>query len=228
MAAGAGAAAADLTYAALAAAGGRVLAPMLTPYAAVIRLLAGAILLALAAIRIWRALHTPTSHGDGATPRSIAAVFLQFLGLTLVNPLTIIYFAALILGGVELEGRTGAVAFVAGAGLASLSWQWLLAGLGALGRRGLPPRGRAAAIWIGNLIVAGLGPATASRPRLIPTPRSTFSVAVCAAPLWSVEGRRTSTPPPRGQTLRQDCQGSPEEGSEPENSPSRGESSRRR
>lgn len=157
MAAGAGAAAADFFYAALAATGGRAITPMLTPYAAGIRILAGTILLALAAIRIRGALLAPASQEKAVTPNSMAAVFLQFLGLTLVNPLTIIYFAALILGGVELNGWTGAIAFVAGAGMASLSWQWLLAGLGALGGRALPPRGRAAAIWIGNLIVAGLG-----------------------------------------------------------------------
>jgi arginine exporter protein ArgO len=156
MAAGTGAAASDFVYAALAVTGGRVLTPMLLPYATGVRVLAGVILLALAAIRIRGALLAPAAEEERTTPVSIAAVFLQFLGLTLVNPLTIVYFGALMIGGVDLEGWTAATAFVVGAGLASLSWQWLLAGAGALGGKALPARARRAAAWAGNLIVAGL------------------------------------------------------------------------
>ncbi len=49
------------------------------------------------------------------------------------------------------------MAFVVGVGLASLSWQSLLAGVGALGNRHLSPRFQALTSIVGNLIVIGLG-----------------------------------------------------------------------
>jgi arginine exporter protein ArgO len=84
---------------------------------------------------------------------------LRFLGLTLLNPLTIAYFGALILGRDASAAATtlDRALFVVGAGLASLSWQTLLAGLGALGNRRLPPRFRRGASVAGNLVVIALG-----------------------------------------------------------------------
>lgn len=69
----------------------------------------------------------------------------MLLGITLLNPTTVIYFAALVLGT-----RTGATAgfweqavFVTAAFVASASWQVLLAGGGALlGRALTGHRGR--------------------------------------------------------------------------------------
>ena len=46
-------------------------------------------------------------------------------------------------------------AFAAGAFLASLSWQMLLAALGAVAHRRLPPRAQLAASLIGNLVILG-------------------------------------------------------------------------
>jgi arginine exporter protein ArgO len=49
------------------------------------------------------------------------------------------------------------VVFVIGAGLASLSWQTLLAVLGGLGRERLSPRFQNIAVILGNLIILALG-----------------------------------------------------------------------
>lgn len=83
-------------------------------------------------------------------------IFSGFLGLTLLNPVTIVYFTALILGlrGGELEAGSAKVAFVAGAFLASLSWQWLLAGAGSVLRHRLPTRARRVTSLLGGAIVA--------------------------------------------------------------------------
>jgi arginine exporter protein ArgO len=82
----------------------------------------------------------------------------RFVGLTLLNPLTVTYFAALILGGGTGGARwEGRALFVLGAALASLSWQSLLAGLGALAHRRLPAAMRQVTSLVGNLIVIGLG-----------------------------------------------------------------------
>lgn len=157
-AAGAGAAGADVTYAAVAAVFGTALAGILAPIAVPLRFASAALLLAiairglLAVRRDMRAEPTGVPLSPGA-----ARTFATFLGLTLLNPMTVVYFAALILG----LASTGAdpaekVAFVAGAGLASLSWQELIAFVGSRLHRRLTPRARAATAVTGNLVVIGL------------------------------------------------------------------------
>jgi len=67
------------------------------------------------------------------------------LALTLLNPMTIVYFAALVLGRQAADGLSPAesVAFTAAAFVASASWQLLVAGGGSLvGRILTGPRGR--------------------------------------------------------------------------------------
>ena len=85
---------------------------------------------------------------------SARRTFAAFLGLTLLNPITVTYFTALILGltGTGV-GPVEKAAFVAGAFLASLSWQLLLAAVGAFLHRRLSPGLRAGVIVLGNTIV---------------------------------------------------------------------------
>ena len=84
------------------------------------------------------------------------STWLRFTGLTLLNPATVLYFAALIVGlpalGADPASR---VAFVAGAFLASASWQLVIASVGALAHHRLGPRFR---LWVGvagNLVIGG-------------------------------------------------------------------------
>lgn len=165
-AAGAGAATADGIYATVAAAFGSVLATLLAPLETPLRVLA-IVLLVVIAIRGLLGLQVssaPTTDGeaaviptdieDAARGGSAGRTFAAFLGLTLLNPITVTYFTALILG---LTG-TGAgpaekAAFVAGAFLASLSWQLLLAAAGAFLHRRLAPGFRTGVIVLGNVIV---------------------------------------------------------------------------
>lgn len=158
--AGAGAATADLLYALIAALAGATLAQLLTPLALPVRLAGGAALMGLAAWGIWRGTH-PVAGGQPSVDAGRALpTYVQFVGITLLNPLTILYFTAFILGRQAPTGGASLAEsglFVLGAGLASLSWQTLLAGLGAFARRRLTPRFRMAAVVGGNLIVLGLG-----------------------------------------------------------------------
>jgi len=161
-AAGAGAASADLLYAGLAAVVGQALATWLAPFAGGLRGLSAGVLVGMGAWGLWRALQGRKRAEDGAPAPEEAAshpkVYAQFVGLTLLNPLTVAYFAALILGGgTGLSGWAARAAFVAGAALASLSWQSLLAGIGALGHRHLSPGVQLGVSLAGNLIVLGLG-----------------------------------------------------------------------
>jgi arginine exporter protein ArgO len=162
-AAGAGAACADWIYAGLAVAAGAALAIALRPFALPLAFASGGVLVALGMSgvwRVWRARPTAAAPGAMATDgRSLGLVYLQFLGLTLLNPLTVVYFAALVLGG--SLGSNGTVAsgllFMFGAGLASLSWQTLLAAVGSgLGRR-LSARARLITSLVGNTVVIALG-----------------------------------------------------------------------
>ncbi len=67
---------------------------------------------------------------DEASPRR---TYLQFVALTIVNPATVIYFAALILGLPAVGAGSGEkLAFVVAAALASLAWQLLIASAGSL------------------------------------------------------------------------------------------------
>jgi threonine/homoserine/homoserine lactone efflux protein len=161
-AAGAGAATADLVYATLAALVGQALSSRLAPYANGLRLVSAVVLVGLGGFGLWQTYQAGRSESSGNAvepPRMRAGmVYLRFVGLTLLNPLTIAYFAALILGGSAGLGSLQArLFFVLGAALASLSWQSLLAGLGALAHRHLSPRFQRVASLTGNLIVIGLG-----------------------------------------------------------------------
>jgi threonine/homoserine/homoserine lactone efflux protein len=157
--AGAGAATADLIYAGLAVLAGGGLASALAPMALPVRVVGGVALIALAFWGLGAGRRTPlTSAAEDRTGRA-GPVYLRFVALTLLNPLTILYFAAYILGrqpGAQ-AGAAAAAAFVLGAGLASLSWQTLLAAIGGLARRRITPRFRTVAVAVGNLIVLALG-----------------------------------------------------------------------
>ncbi len=159
-AAGAGAASADWIYAMLAAVAGTALGIVLRPFAIPLAVASGAFLIALGARGVWRARRSlATENTPAADGRSPWLVFIQFLGLTLLNPLTIVYFAALVLGSSMRTGWTpiDSLQFALGAGLASLSWQTLLAVAGSQAGRRLPARSRLITSLVGNLVVLALG-----------------------------------------------------------------------
>jgi arginine exporter protein ArgO len=150
-----GVATADGLYALAAVLGGAALAGLVRPLAPALRLVAAAVLLLVAARIAWPALTALAARRGGRDPdpptapdRSALAApgraYLGLLGLTLLNPATIVYFGALVLGRQAAGGTTAGTeaVFVAAVFAASASWQLLLAGTGALlgrlltGRRG--------------------------------------------------------------------------------------------
>ncbi|MEV0943862.1 LysE family transporter [Micromonospora wenchangensis] len=85
--------------------------------------------------------------------------FAGVLALTLLNPATVVYFAALVLGRADVARAAPAAAalFVLGAFVASASWQLLIAGSGTLvGRVLAGPRGRLVTGLLSSLIIAAL------------------------------------------------------------------------
>lgn len=170
-----GVASADGLYAAVAALGGAAVASGLAPFAGPLRLVAAGVLLALAGLTARRALRPPaTTHppSPSATTQEPGArggldtpvrAFAAVLALTLLNPATVVYFVALVLGRGDVlgSGPAGAAAFTAGVFLASASWQLLIAGGGTLiGRALTGPRGRRVTALLSSVIIAALAVAT--------------------------------------------------------------------
>lgn len=153
--AGLGAALADLLYATIAAVAGAATAAALAPYERPLRLAGAVVLVVIAVVTGTSALRSSSE----ATPRTThVRTMLGFLSLTLMNPVTLTYFAALILGssgGVVATG-SAAVLFVAGAFLASLSWQTALAAGGAIVGHRMPENTRAITGIVGALVILAL------------------------------------------------------------------------
>ncbi|MFD9119100.1 LysE family transporter [Streptomyces bottropensis] len=158
-----GVATADGLYALLAALGGTALAAALQPVLTPLRWVSALVLLALAArgavtaLRRYRAGRLTTR--PQRDPVSPARAYVALLGITLLNPTTVVYFAALVLG----SRATDAVSpleqgvFVLAAFLASASWQLLLAGGGALlGRALTGHRGRLVTGLLSSAVIAVL------------------------------------------------------------------------
>ncbi|MFI5822042.1 LysE family transporter [Streptomyces rishiriensis] len=158
-----GIATADGLYALVATAGGAAVAAVLRPVLTPLRWASALVLLVLAARGAVTALRQYRAHRLSTrsvpAPPSPARAFLSLLGITLLNPTTVVYFAALVLG----NGADDAVrpldqgVFVLAAFVASASWQVLLAGGGALlGRTLTGHRGRLATALLSSAVMTGL------------------------------------------------------------------------
>lgn len=157
-AAGAGVATADLLYALVAVLLGAAVADAVESFQDTLRVLSAVVLLAIAAHLLRAALKSraPASEQDTAPATGVVRTYLRFVGLTILNPATITYFVALIVGLDRGDATaTDKVLFVTGAFLASLSWQLWLAAMGAFLHKRIPESVR----WIfgaaGAVVVAG-------------------------------------------------------------------------
>ena len=154
--AGAGAATADLLYAGLAVIGGAALGGAVESVDRPLRIVSAAVLVVIAVVGLRRAGRTRGSvEFSFPDRRELAGTYARFIALTIINPTTIVYFAAVIVGlGVADDLSAGeGVLFAVGAFLASLSWQTTLAAVGALAGDRLSARAQTAAIVIGNLVI---------------------------------------------------------------------------
>lgn len=154
-AAGAGAATADGIYALIAIIGGTAIGLVLEPLERPLRVVAVGALLGIGIrglLAIWR------RPAESVTAKSVPAgawkIYARFLALTLLNPATVIYFAALVLA-LPIVGRGPGErsAFAIGALLASLAWQTTLAGIGSVAHKRLPAQFQIAVSLLGNLAI---------------------------------------------------------------------------
>jgi arginine exporter protein ArgO len=164
--AGLGAATADGLYALIAVAGGAAVTGLIQPVATPLRLVAAVALVGLAGRTAWSARREHTAAAPGAAPVAAPSgrlalttpgrAYAGLLGLTLLNPATVVYFGALVLGAQAGRSRSLAAAglFVVAAFVASASWQLLLAAGGSmLGRALSGPRGRLATAFASSVVI---------------------------------------------------------------------------
>jgi arginine exporter protein ArgO len=135
-----GVASADGIYALIAVIGGAALTGLISRVAGPLRWASAAVLLVLA-VRIAAAAIRDHRSGElavaGDAAMTAPRAYLSLLGITLLNPVTVLYFSALVLGSQAngLGGPGESAVFVIAAFCASASWQLVLvAGGVALGR----------------------------------------------------------------------------------------------
>jgi len=119
---GAGVAAADLTYAAIAAFGVTAVSSVLLAGTAWIRLV-GSVLLIILGVRI--ALAAPRTDNRSASARSGRRVFLTAYGLTMTNPPTILFFAGIFAAVASMASASQSITFAVGVFAGSMLW-WLI------------------------------------------------------------------------------------------------------
>jgi arginine exporter protein ArgO len=154
-----GVATADGLYALAAVLGGAALARLIEPIATPMRWAAAVVLIALAVKTAVAAFRRHQGTVDDRVPATPGRAFLGLLGLTVLNPATIIYFGALVVGrqADAAPDLVSGIVFVLAAFLASASWQLLLAGGGSLVGRVLSgPRGRLATALVSSAVIAAL------------------------------------------------------------------------
>lgn len=153
-----GVATVDGVYAAAAVAGGAALSAAIEPFAEPLRLVSAVVLVAVALLTIRQAFTTAGGPGRDVTALRPWAAYSLFVGITAINPATVVYFAAVVLGnhGLVTTPAQGVV-FVAAAFAASASWQLTLAGGGAaLGRFVTSHRGHLVTGTLSGLVILGL------------------------------------------------------------------------
>ncbi len=128
VAAGMGVATADMGFAAVAAVAGGTAGALLASHETEIRLVAAAMLAAIAVhglVALVRRRDDAPLGLDGPVRETVATQYARFLAITAANPLTIASFAA-IAASLSLRGLAAGAAFAAGVGIASGAWHAVL------------------------------------------------------------------------------------------------------
>ena len=153
-AAGAGTATADLVFATIAMLFGAAASAFIAPILPAARLVAGA---ALAVIAVRGLLAAPQPIERESAPARAGNTYLLFLGLTMLNPPTVIYFVSLAIALPEVSADFPSRAvFAVAAFLASLSWQEVLALVGAMLHGRLTPRLQRITAVVSSFIILAL------------------------------------------------------------------------
>lgn len=157
-AAGLGVATVDGAYALVAVLAGTAVARVLDPVSGALTGVSVVVLLGIATLTLVHAFR-PGREDSGALGRwTPVRAWVTFAAITAINPATVLYFAAIVIGGtVEIDGLAEGAVFVAAAFLASASWQVFVASIGSgLGTSITGPRGRRTTGVVAALAIAAL------------------------------------------------------------------------
>lgn len=157
-AAGLGAATVDGGYAAVAVLAGTAVARALEPVSSALTAVSVVVLLGIAVLTLRHAFRPERTDDRVSRPWTPLRAWLTFAAITAINPATVLYFSAIVLGGtVEIDGPGEGVLFVAAAFTASASWQVFLASMGTgLGHWITSARGRRTTGIVAALAIAAL------------------------------------------------------------------------
>jgi arginine exporter protein ArgO len=157
-AAGLGVATVDAAYAAVAVVAGTAVARALEPVSTALTVISVVVLLGIAVLTLAHAFRPERADDRPVRRWTPLRAWLTFVAITAINPATVLYFAAIVLGGsVRIDGPAEGAVFVTAAAAASASWQLLVATLGSgLGSWITGPRGRRTTGVLAALAIAGL------------------------------------------------------------------------
>ncbi|MEV0976389.1 LysE family transporter [Streptomyces sp. NPDC049915] len=158
-----GVATADGLYALISVIGGSALASAIKPIMLPLHWASAVVLVALACRSAMTAIvqyrNRQVTTGADREMTSPVRAYVALLGITMMNPITVTYFAALVMTsqGSTVSGPMEKELFVLAAFVASASWQLLLAAGGALlGRALTGPQGRLCTAMIASVVIVGL------------------------------------------------------------------------
>lgn len=159
-AAAVGVATVDLLYCAVATATGTLLARTIESYRGAFLVVSGVLVVAIGVRQLHHGLKERGRQAPDVGLVLARTAYARFVGLTAVNPMTLVYFVAL--GGAVIapSGSSAApAAFVAAAGLSSLAWQLVLASVGSFFRGAVGARTARVIGIAASLLVLALGAA---------------------------------------------------------------------
>ncbi|RNM16808.1 LysE family transporter [Nocardioides pocheonensis] len=157
-AAGLGVASVDGAYAAVAVLAGTAVARLLEPISSTLTAVSVAVLLAIAGLTLVHAFRPERADEEPLRAWTPLRAWATFAAITAINPATVLYFAAIVIGGtVKIHGPLEGFVFVLAAFAASASWQVFVASVGVgLGTWMSSPRGRRTTGVVAALAIAVL------------------------------------------------------------------------
>ena len=157
-AAAGGVALVDTVYCAIATLAGAAIAPALESRRTLFLTASGLLIVAIGVHQLINGLRRRSAQTPTVEPASPVAAFVRFVGLTAINPLTLVYFVALA-GAVTTQSGSwiGPVVFVVAVGVSSLLWQLVLASVGSVFGRTVSAHTTEVIGIAASILILGLG-----------------------------------------------------------------------
>lgn len=159
-AAAAGVATVDLAYCTVATLTGATFIGAIDDHRAAFLLASGMLVIAIGVQQLLVGVKPRPAAAQHVARASAWRAFGQFVGLTAVNPITLVYFVALSGAVTDSDGsRVGSAVFVTAVGAASFGWQLVLVGVGSFFGASVTVRAARAIGVTASLLIIALGAA---------------------------------------------------------------------